>query len=119
MNRSSIRAAALTVLAALSTPSWADPAGRGHGHDRHAHDDLRSPRHRYAGSAYTEQYLDGACRVQRKWDKHGRYKEQRRCQGPAGHGPHVSERHGIRYPAGVAVLQPAIVIQPPALVIRP
>lgn len=118
MSHLSIRAVAFTLLAALSAPSFADPDGRGHRHGRHEHDDRHGHRHGAKRLAYTEQYLDGLCLVERKWDKHGRYKEARRCRGPAAYAP----RYGVQYPVPAAVATvapPAIVIQPPAIVIQP
>lgn len=119
MKHLSTRVFVLTLLTALSCPAVADPGGRGHGHGRHGRDDdERGHSHGPKGSMYTEQYLDGLCMVERRWDKHGRYREERRCREPAAYGT----PYGIQYaapPTVIAVPPPAIVIQPPALVIRP
>jgi hypothetical protein len=69
-------------------------------------------RHRH-GREYKEQYWDGACKVERKWKRNGDYQEKRKC------------RDGHRYgyapqPVVVpAMPAPAIVINPPPIVIRP
>lgn len=73
--------------------------GHGNGHRNHlGHDvdryDGRGPGnpHRQGGSR-KEVYWDGPCRVERKWDSHGGYKEKRRCDSVA--------RHGALPPRGV------------------
>lgn len=53
--------------------------GRGRGHDKRE---------------YKEEYWDGNCKVERKYEKHGEYKEKRKCKGP---------RHGYYEPAPVYV----------------
>lgn len=58
--------------------------GRGHayGHDKHKH---------------KEEYWDGNCKVERKLEKNGGYKEERKCKGPS---------HGYYEPAPVYVPAP-------------
>lgn len=53
--------------------------GRGRGHDKRE---------------YKEEYWDGNCKFERKYEKHGEYKEERKCKGP---------RHGHYEPAPVYV----------------
>lgn len=114
-----LRTIAIVLLAALSAPALADPGGPGQGRGHHKHNDEdRGDGYGPRGGAYTERYLDGLCMVERRWDKHGRYRQERRCREPAAYGP----RYGVQYaapPAPIVIPAPAIVIQPPALVIRP
>lgn len=111
------RTASLAVAACLVTvampAAWAHP-GKGHG--GHKHDSHAAEYHPYRGGSYREDFRDGTCRVQRKWDKKGRYKEKRDCHA---HGPHVSG-HGLRpYPPQQAAALPGLYVQPPAVVIQP
>lgn len=74
---------------------------------------------------HKEEYWDGRCKVERKWDKGGEYKEERKCKGNQAR---VRQYEAPYYPApqpvypaprhGVIVEQPAVVIQP-QIVIRP
>lgn len=77
-------------LTALGDP-WKDESGHGKGrkHDRKEH---------------KEEYWDGHCKVERKWDKHGEYKEERKCKSP---------RHGYYEP------EPVYVPAPPPVVVQP
>jgi len=71
--------------------SWKDESGhgRGCGHDRRE---------------FKEEYWDGNCKVERKLEKNGEYKEERKCKGPS---------HGYyeRSPVYVSA-QPAIIVEP-------
>lgn len=117
MKRLYISAGSACLLLALSTPSLADPGGRGHGHGRHPHAQERGPSLGPLGQRYIEEYLDGLCVVERQWEKNGRYKEQRKCPGSMAQAP----RYGVRYAASATVLPalPTIVVQPPVLVVQP
>ena len=70
--------------------------------------------HRHKGGEYKEKYWDGACKVERKWKRNGDYSEKRKCRDDYAYG---------YAPQPVAVpmmpVQPAIVITPPAIIIRP
>jgi len=57
--------AAALAMAATTLPAFADPPhGRGHGRWEHK-----------------EEYRDGDCKIERKWGKHGDYKEEVKCKG--------------------------------------
>jgi len=34
---------------------------------------------------YKEEFQDGNCKVERKWERNGDYKEERKCEGRGGH----------------------------------
>ncbi|KOF53800.1 MULTISPECIES: hypothetical protein [unclassified Achromobacter] len=72
-------------------------------HDRH--------RHRH-GREYKEKYWDGACKVERQWKRNGEYREKRKCRPDYGYAYAVPR-------AAVQPVVPAIVINPPPIVIRP
>lgn len=61
------------ALLAFPLAASADPGkdesghGRGRGHERRE---------------YKEEYWDGNCKVERKLEKSGEYKEERKCKGP-------------------------------------
>lgn len=63
--------AAFAIASGLATSTYADPPeGRGwKKHDKHE---------RYAAK---EEYWDGNCKVERKWERNGDYKEERKCKG--------------------------------------
>lgn len=63
---------ATVVLASLAANADSDKDERGHGrwHGR-GHDK----------GEYKEEYWDGNCKVKRKYEKHGEYKEERKCKG--------------------------------------
>lgn len=90
---------ALLTVACVPAAAWAD-------RDDHRH------RHHHRGEA-KQTYYDGACKVERKWKKDGRYEEKRKCRPEYGYPQAV-------YPQQyVTPVSPAIVIQPPAIVIQP
>ncbi|HYH17723.1 MAG TPA: hypothetical protein VD995_03805 [Azospirillum sp.] len=66
-----------SLIAATVTPGGvhADPWKDGSGHGRHGH-------HRHHDGGYKEEFWDSACKVERKWEKDGDYKEERKCKGP-------------------------------------
>ena len=55
-------------ISVLADP-WKDESGhgKGRGHDRRE---------------FKEEYWDGNCKVERKLEKNGDYKEERKCKGP-------------------------------------
>lgn len=73
--------------------------GRGHGHG-HAH-----------GRSYKEEYRDGNCKIERKWEKNGDYKEERKCKGD----DHRHRRNAERQPARQVV---PTVVYPPWMVVE-
>ncbi|MGR4871080.1 hypothetical protein ACIPRI_19710 [Variovorax sp. LARHSF232] len=86
----------LLAAAFLFTPlvAAADPYKdeSGHGKRKHGHRE------------YKEEYWDGNCKVERKWEKGGEYKEERKCKGGHAHyGPAPAY-----VPAPVYVPAPAV-----------
>lgn len=81
--------AAVFPFSALAD-SWKDESG--HGHGRHE---------------FKEEYWDGNCKVKRKLQKHGEYKEERKCKGPS----RVYYEQPVYVPAAPpAVVEPGITI---------
>lgn len=82
------------VVAALSMPAFADPDKdeSGHGHRGHDREDK-------------EEYWDGDCRVEHKWEKNGEYEEERKCERRGG------RRHGSDPAPAVIAYPPWIVVQ--------
>ena len=74
---------------------FADPHKDESGHGKHRGHDRRE---------YKEEYWDGNCKVERKWEKSGEYKEERKCKGPR-HGYY--EQEPVYVPA-----RPAVVVEP-------
>ncbi len=103
-------AAILWVLSAATLIALAPLAARADDDDHH---------HRYKRGEYKEKYWDGACKVERKWKRNGDYSEKRKCRDD-------DDDQGYAYgyaprPAMVPMMPvaPAIVINPPPIVIRP
>jgi surface antigen len=59
----------LAMAAALPSPALADP------------DKDESGKGRERRSEQKEEYWDGRCKVEKKWEKNGEYKEERKCEG--------------------------------------
>ena len=76
--------------------------GHGHGHKHHKHED-KHHKHRHERHAHKEEFWDGHCKVERKWERDGDYKEKRKCRAPAR--------------SQVAVVQP-VVVYPPWIVVE-
>ena len=101
---------AVLALAGASAPALADSDWDGGSHGRYE----RSYR-AYKSVDYKEEYWDGNCKIVRKWKKNGKYKEERKCEGPRHYGGYPPPV----YPApGVMVQPPSVVIQAPPIVIR-
>lgn len=90
-----------TMLLVLPLAASADPDkdesghGKGRGHDRRE---------------YKEEYWDGNCKVERKLEKSGEYKEERKCKGPRrGHDHYGQAPVYVPAPAPV-VVQPGVTI---------
>ncbi len=88
---------AISMPLISAADSWKDESGhgkgRGHGHARHE---------------FKQEYRDGNCKVERKLERSGEYKEERKCRGPHhghyGQGPvHAPAPHP-------AVVQPGVTI---------
>jgi surface antigen len=56
-----------------------------------ADDDDRG-KHRERRAERKEEFWDGNCKVERKWEKNGNYKEERKCEGGRGHGREHKEK---------------------------
>lgn len=101
-----LRPFALVALVAsgLVVPAMADPHKdeRGHGRGKGRHGDRE----------YKEEYWDGRCKVERKWEKGGEYKEERKCKG----GSARARQHDAPY---YAAPQPGVIVEPPTVVIQP
>jgi surface antigen len=67
--------------------------GKGHGNKHH-------------GREHKEEFWDGNCKVERKWEKDGDYKEKRTCNAP-----HARS-------AAPVVVQPVTVVYPPWVVVE-
>jgi hypothetical protein len=66
---------------------------------------------KYSSREYKEEYWDGNCKVERKWEKGGEYKEERKCKGGHAHyGPAPSYAPAPVYVPAPAI-EPGIVIQ--------
>ncbi|OZI72328.1 hypothetical protein CAL22_16785 [Bordetella genomosp. 12] len=85
------------AMIAVLLAAWAAPSL--------AHD------HPHRRGDYTQTYWDGACKVERKWKRNGQYKEKRKCR-PAYAYPQAVHPQTVYGP-------PAIVIQPPPIILRP
>ena len=89
--------AAFMSCAVLADP-WKDESGHGKRHyDEH-----------YGGD-YKEEYWDGNCKVERKWEGNGDYKEERKCKTPRYRQPVVVPGYPV-YP------EPGIVIEGTAVI---
>jgi hypothetical protein len=97
------------LLAAVMSPALADPHKDESGHGRKGR----------GGPPHKETYWDGYCKVERKWEKNGGFKEKRKCREPAPQPVYEAPRHGYPPPTGIVVQPPAVVIQPPTVIIRP
>ena len=109
MNAVPVLIAAIS-LAVSASSAYADPDRNESGHGRYKHE-----RH-YSGGEFKEEFRDGNCKIERKWERNGSFKEERKCDGP-GHAA-VAYPPAAPAPAGVIVQPPGVVIQPPAVVIR-
>lgn len=86
----------LALPLAAGADSWKDESGhgRGRGHDQRE---------------FKEEYWDGNCKVERKLEKSGEYKEERKCKVP---------RRVYYEQAPVVVTPPPAVIVEPGITIR-
>jgi hypothetical protein len=71
------------ALSLIAAPAQADPwkdessKGRWIGGDDFRHE--RS--YGYYDSDYKQEFYRGPCKIERKWGKHGEYKEENKCKG--------------------------------------
>ncbi|WFU19417.1 hypothetical protein [Bradyrhizobium sp. CB3481] len=74
--------AALGVVSLLISPAVADPWKDESGKGRGGGDDRRYERsYGYYDREYKQEYYRGPCNIERKWGKHGEYKEETKCKG--------------------------------------
>ncbi|CAB3851214.1 hypothetical protein [Achromobacter ruhlandii] len=97
-----LSAATLMTLAPLAAEADSDRHHHRHGHG-----------HGHGRGEYKEKYWDGACEVERKWKRNGDYREKRKCRDDYRYG---YAPQPVLVPAMPA---PAIVINPPPIIIRP
>jgi hypothetical protein len=85
--------AVLALITLLSCPAIADPWKDESGHGRwlgeYGYDDdrgrgrdhgyRRNYKRHYAGREYKEEFWYGGCKIERKWEANGNYKEERKC----------------------------------------
>ncbi len=99
----------LLLVVMVAVPVWAsadsgkDGHGKGGKHGRHE---------------YREAYRDGNCKVVRKWERDGDFKEQRKCKGPRHEPTRVYVPAPDYAPAPVYVPAPAHVIVEPGITIH-
>ncbi len=96
---SGIVAALIVFSFTAHADPWKDESGNGQGgnyRDNRSHE-------------YKTEYRDGRCRIEKKWEGNGEYKEERKCKG-YNHGNMYHEYDGR---------DPAIVISTPDIVIKP
>ncbi|WP_439361700.1 hypothetical protein [Bradyrhizobium sp. DASA03007] len=68
------------VLGLVVTPASADPWKDESGKGRWGYD--RGPYRAYNyDREYKQEYHRGHCKIERKWGKHGEYKEETKCKG--------------------------------------
>jgi hypothetical protein len=89
----SVIVASLPLVA--SADPWKDESGhgKGRGHDRRE---------------FKEEYWDGNCKVERKLEKSGEYKEERKCKAPR-HGYYEQPRVYAPAPSPV-IVEPGVTI---------
>lgn len=70
------------AMALLSAPAIADPWKDESGHGKRDEYSRRDDDRRYADRREAkEEFWDGNCKVERKWERNGDYKEERKCEG--------------------------------------
>jgi hypothetical protein len=101
------------IYSAAVPPASADPDKDESGHGRRGYGGYRD-----YGGEHKEEYWEGGCKVERKWEGSGEYKEERKC--PDGPNPYWGNPQPVPPPpGGVMVPSPSVVIQPPPIVIQP
>jgi hypothetical protein len=72
----------LAAMALLSAQAMADPWKDESGHGKRGEYADRDYDRRYAyDREHKEEFWDGNCKVERKWERNGDYKEERKCKG--------------------------------------
>ncbi|MBQ2647705.1 MULTISPECIES: hypothetical protein [Achromobacter] len=106
-NQTSRRASSTLLALSAATLMTLAPLAAEADSDRHHH------RHGHGRGEYKEKYWDGACEVERKWKRNGDYREKRKCRDDYRYG---YAPQPVLVPAMPA---PAIIINPPPIIIRP
>lgn len=76
-----ILAAALVALAGPAfADSWKDESGKRYWRGEYRSDDRDEDRRDYARE-YKEEFRTNGCKVERKWERDGDYKEEIKCDG--------------------------------------
>lgn len=88
------------VLISFPLAASADPGKDESGHGKGRSHDRRE---------YKEEYWDGNCKVERKLEKNGDYKEERKCKSPRRNHDHYGQ---------APVYVPAPVVVPPGVTIH-
>ena len=74
--------AMLGAVSLLASPAFADPWKDESGKGRWGDYDRRYDRsYGYYDRDYKQEYYRGPCKIERKWGKHGEYKEETKCKG--------------------------------------
>ena len=63
---------------ALADP-WKDESGKGR-----SHRELTLDNRGYSAGEHKEEFRSRGCKVERKWERDGGYKEEVKCDGPRG-----------------------------------
>jgi hypothetical protein len=69
-------AALLATTGAASADPWKDESGKGRWRGEYR-DDYR----RHYAREYKEEFRRGGCKIERKWERSGEYKEEVKCKG--------------------------------------
>ncbi len=69
-----------SLLGLLTSPALADPRKDESGKGRLGYDRGHYRAYNY-DREYKQEYRRGPCKIERKWGKHGEYKEETKCKG--------------------------------------
>jgi hypothetical protein len=116
------------ALLMFQASAFADPGKdesghgkKGHGYDRREYRDENGHGNRHGRGhdrrEYKEEYVDGNCKVERKYEKNGEYKEERKCSGPR-QGYREQPRRGYYEQPPVYVPAPPVMYEDPGTTIR-
>ncbi|MCK1639282.1 hypothetical protein IVA95_17125 [Bradyrhizobium sp. 157] len=72
--------AGMAVLATLVGPALADPWKDESGNGRWRHDRGAHRAYNYDRD-YKQEFYRGPCKIERKWERNGEYKEEMKCKG--------------------------------------
>ena len=71
----------VALLALLSSPAFADPNKDESGNGRWDKHWDRGDQHYAYDREYKQEFWVGNCKIERKWEHNGDYKEERKCEG--------------------------------------